>query len=647
MEPKELNELNPPQKEAVLHKEGPLLVLAGAGAGKTRVITLRIYNLIKSGVRPGAILAITFTNKAAKEMRDRVFSLIGENSSSGYESYSDDRPFVSTFHSLGVHILRENYKTIGVSKYFNIFDKNDSLKLIKESLIEVGHDPKQISPGKVLSIISRQKGDFVDTKEYEENSENNFFGRVVGSTWRRYEEKLKKENAYDFGDLLLKTAQLFEKNKEIKEYYQKRWEYIHIDEYQDTNKVQYKIASLLAEKSKNIFVVGDVDQNIYSWRGADIRNILGFEKDFENPKIIVLEQNYRSTKKILEASNIIIKKNKNRFEKKLFTENEDGESVGVFASYDEGEEASFIAQKSAELIRKGTSPNEIAVLYRANFQSRNLEEAFLTEEVPYQVLGTRFFERKEIKDVLSFIRASLNPESLSDIKRIINVPPRGIGKITLIKMLSGKNNQMTPAVNKKVVDFKNLLEQIREKSLSKKPSETIKYVISQTGLEKKLKEGTDDDHEKLENIKELVSLGTKYDSLPPEDGIQKLLEEASLASEQDSLDQKTKKNKDGVKLMTIHASKGLEFRYVFVTGLEEGLFPHTAIEDDKRDNEEERRLFYVALTRAKKRVFLTYANQRTIYGNRQVNLPSTFLLDLDDDLIEEVSFEESNIIEID
>jgi DNA helicase II / ATP-dependent DNA helicase PcrA len=648
---KEFEELNPPQLEAVQHKEGPLLVLAGAGAGKTKVITLRIFNLVKSGVSPREILAITFTNKAAKEMRERVFSLLGNNSSSGYQNFNDDRPFVSTFHSLGVNILRENYEILGLSKYFTIYDRADSVRITKEVLKDLGYDPKQYSPGKIHSIISKMKGDFIGREEYTESSENNFFGKIVGMVWDKYESVLKKEKALDFGDLLLKTANLLSENEKIREYYQRRWKYLHIDEYQDTNKVQYTIANLIALKHKNIFVVGDVDQNIYSWRGADIRNILNFEKDFAveegGPKIIMLEQNYRSTKTILDASNQIIEKNKNRYDKKLFTEKKGGDKIAVFSGYDEREEAVFVAQKSMELIRSGTNPNEIAVLYRANFQSRNLEEAFLDGNIPYQVLGTRFFERREVKDVLSFIKASLNPESLADIKRIINVPPRGIGKVTLMKMFSNKEDSMTPKIREKVQDFKNLLKRIKEIALSQKTSETIKFVLRETGLEKKLQDGTDDDIERLENIKELVTLGKKYDVLESEEGITKLLEDAALATEQDSLDQKTNKNKEGVKLMTIHASKGLEFENVFITGLEEGLFPHEAHEgDENRDEEEERRLFYVALTRAKKRVFLTYANERTIYGGRVINLPSTFITDLDDELLEETTLLE-DIIQLD
>jgi DNA helicase II / ATP-dependent DNA helicase PcrA len=641
--------LNEQQKEAVLHKEGPLLVLAGAGAGKTKVITLRIYELIKTGVSPKEILAITFTNKAAKEMRERVFSLLYSNKSSGYQGYYDEKPYVGTFHSLGVQILRENHTILGLPKHFSIYDKNDSISTIKEVLKELGFDPKEFSPVKILGIISKMKGDFIDREEYSSSFDNSFMGRTVSLVWEKYERALKKEGGLDFGDLLLETAKLLSNNEEIRKNYQRRWKYLHIDEYQDTNKVQYVIVSLLASGHKNIFVVGDVDQNIYSWRGANIRNILNFEKDFEKPKIIMLEQNYRSTKNIIEASNKIIEKNKNRYDKKLFTTASRGEKIGAFTAYDEKEEAFFVANKSEQLIRQGIDPNEIAVLYRANFQSRNLEEAFLSKNIPYQVLGVRFFERKEVKDVLSFIKAALNPESLSDVKRIINVPPRGIGKVTLLKMFSGKESELTPTIRRKVDDFKSLLKKIREEIKNKKPKEVIKFIINVTGLEEKLKTGTEDDLERLENIKELVSLGEKYNELESEDGILKLLEEAALASEQDSLEERSKKNKNGVKLMTIHASKGLEFEYVFITGLEDGLFPHNKdFDDENKDEEEERRLFYVALTRAKKKVCLTYAGERTIFGGRQINLPSEFLTELDGELLEQ-DFLENNeqIIEVD
>ncbi|NQV87924.1 MAG: UvrD-helicase domain-containing protein, partial [Parcubacteria group bacterium] len=408
-------------------------------------------------------------------------------------------------------------------------------------------------------------------------------------------------------------------------------------EYQDTNTVQYTIAKLIGDKYKNICVVGDTDQNIYSWRGAEIKNILSFEKNYPDAKIILLEENYRSTQTILSVANNAIKKNKYRIEKNLFTKNEVGEKIGLYSGYDEATEADFVSGKSKELIESGVQPKEIAVLYRANFQSRALEESFLGNDVPYQLLGTRFFERKEVKDVLSFIRASFNPDSSIDIGRIINVPPRGIGKITLQKILDGKKEELSPKVKEKVESFETILSRIAEKARTSIPSETVKFVIKISGLEQLLKSGSEEDLERLENVMELVTLATKYDQFTPEEGIEKLLTDAALASDQDSLIS----SKEGVKLMTVHAAKGLEFDYCFITGLEENLFPHKKMNEseiDSEEGEEERRLFYVAITRARKKIYLTNAQIRTIFGSKQINIPSEFLYDIDETLTEQEEF---------
>lgn len=635
-----LEGLNSKQKEAVLHKEGPILIFAGAGAGKTRTITTRIMHLIKSGIEPRKILAITFTNKAAKEMRDRVLYSI-ENDTVLNNDLPKEKPFISTFHSLGVHILKENSREIGLPRHFSIFDKNDSSKTIKDIVKDMGLDPKQHESNKILNIISREKSnlnsvdDFLETIRGENTTNHH---ELIGQIWIEYEKRLRAEKALDFDDLLLKTYKLLKNNKEILEKYQNIWPYIHIDEYQDTNKVQYMIVKLLTEKRKNICVVGDIDQNIYSWRGADIKNIMNFEKDYPEAKIVFLEENYRSTQNILAVANLIIKKNQNRIEKNLFTKNGEGEKISLYNGYNENEEAHYIANKCQELIKNGVEAQEIAILYRANFQSRVLEEAFLSKSVPYQVLGTKFFERKEVKDIISFIRASLNPDSLTDIKRIINVPARGIGKVTILKIFAGQKENLPINLKIKVDSFYNLLNKIGKLALEKKPSEVVKYIITESGLEKELKDGSDEDKERLENLYELATLAIKYDYLPIGEGIEKLLEEASLASDQDSLDQtiQDKKKEKAVKLLTVHASKGLEFDYVFITGLEEGLFPHEQLEKlkNKDNDEEERRLFYVAITRAKKKLFLTNASTRTIFGSTQTNIPSQFITDIDDEYLE-------------
>lgn len=641
---KHLEGLNPMQKEAASHINGPLLIVAGAGAGKTKTITHRIVNLIKNGIAPEKILAVTFTNKAAKEMREKVLKEIKKNSQ-GYEE-QNNIPFVSTFHSLGVYIIKENAKLLGLTKYFTILDDSDTNTLIKDTIKEINLDPKQYEPRKIKNIISREKGKFTKLENYEERAENtnDFLAKIVAKVWKIYESKKTKENSLDFDDLLLKAVKLLKENEDIKRMYQDRWEYIHIDEYQDTNEVQYLMTKLLSEKSKNICVVGDADQNIYSWRGANLKNILSFEKDYKDAKIVLLEENYRSTGNILEAANEVIKKNKYRPDKNLFTKNKTGEKISLYEALDETDEADFIATKIVEVLDKSlTDLNDIAILYRANFQSRVLEEALLRYNISYQVLGVKFFERKEIKDTLAYVRAALNPESLSDIKRIINFPARGIGKTTLAKLFAGERTNLPIKMQLKINNFYETLEEIKTVIEKQKTSDVIKFVVKKSGIDRELGGGTDEDLERLENIKELATLALKYDNLENGTGIEKLLEDASLASDQDSimLNSEQKKQKDGVKLMTVHAAKGLEFKYVFITGLEDGLFPHSKTGDTKsgEDAEEERRLFYVALTRAREKVFLSFANFRTIFGSRQINAPSEFLSDIPADILEKANEE--------
>ncbi|MFA6177768.1 MAG: UvrD-helicase domain-containing protein [Candidatus Paceibacterota bacterium] len=675
---KHLKGLNPEQKEAALHMKGPLLIIAGAGAGKTKTITHRIVNLIKNGVSPDKILAVTFTNKAAKEMRERIDVAI-KNSFTGnafsevlgspgpypgqtiQKSIPSEAPFVSTFHSLGVYIIKENARLLGLTRYFTILDEGDATTLIKNILKELGIDPKQYDPKKIKNIISREKGKFVHLADYAEREEGGSspLGKIVAQVWNLYEKQKMKENSLDFDDLLLKATKLLKENAEIRKIYQEKWEYIHVDEYQDTNEVQYLMSKLLSENNKNICVVGDADQNIYSWRGANLKNILSFEKDYPNAKIILLEQNYRSTQNILEAANEVIKKNKYRPDKNLFTKNVEGEKISLYEALDETDEAEFVATKILEIIdgagdafenglagigTRGTEnlsksiASEVAVLYRANFQSRALEEAMLRYNIPYQVLGVKFFERKEIKDTLAYLRAALNPDSLSDIKRIINFPARGIGKVTLMKIFANQKETLPIKMQLKISKFYETLEEIKEKIANLKASELIKFVIKKSGIEQELQNGTEEDMERLENIKELATLALKYDNLTNGAGVEKLLEDASLASDQDSLmiNQEKKETINAIKLMTVHASKGLEFEYVFITGLEDGLFPHQRQGERQsgEDSEEERRLFYVALTRARRKLFLSFANFRTIFGSRNINAPSEFISDIPADLLE-------------
>jgi len=621
-----LDSLNDKQKEAVLYTEGPLLIVAGAGAGKTKTLTHRMIHLVHNGVDPRSILAVTFTNKAAKEMRDRVTVMLndkehGNSPETDNFGNSWNSPFVSTFHSLGVYIIKENSHLIGLNKHFTIMDESGALSIIKTIMKEHDIDTKQHEPRKIKSIISKSKGDFITVDSFSANIQNGFQS-IVATVWRGYEASLKKEKALDFDDLLLESVLILKKYPEVKHHYQEKWKYIHIDEYQDTNEVQYEMTKLLVNKDENICVVGDTDQNIYSWRGANIKNMLHFEKDYPNTKIIMLEQNYRSTKNIIEAANSIIEKNIYRVPKILFTENNKGEEISVCEAYDEQAEAEFVANKIDELLTN-SKPEDIAILYRANFQSRVLEEALLNKQIPYQVLGIKFFERKEIKDLLSYVRASYNKDCLSDIKRIINIPARGIGKVTIAKIFANQTNELPQGTQIKINNFYNLLDDINSYVEAHKPSESIKYIIEKSGIKEELSHGTSDEQERLENMMELVTLAIKYDNL--EDGMEKLLEDAALSSDQDTLMQKS----SGVRLMTVHASKGLEFKSVFITGLEQDLFPHQKDGSRaKEDNEEERRLFYVAVTRAREKLFLSYASLRTIFGMKQVNTPSEFIYDI-------------------
>ncbi|MFA5773489.1 MAG: UvrD-helicase domain-containing protein [Candidatus Paceibacterota bacterium] len=637
-----LDSLNEKQKEAVLYTDGPLLIVAGAGAGKTKTLTHRIIHLIHKGVNPSSILAVTFTNKAAKEMRDRVMGLL-EDREHGVSApeRSEGAPFVSTFHSLGVHIIKENSHLIGLNKYFTIIDESDALSIIKSIMKERDIDTKQHEPRKIKSIISKSKGDFITVDTFSANAKS-AVQSIVAMIWRDYEARLKKEKALDFDDLLLETVLILKKYPEIKQKYQEEWKYLHIDEYQDTNEVQYEMTKLLVGKEENICVTGDCDQCVYSWRGASIKNMLHFEKDYPNAKIVILEQNYRSTKNIIEAANSVIEKNVYRVPKILFTENVKGEEITICEAYDEQSEAIFVVKKIDEFLKEN-NPEDIAILYRANFQSRVLEEALLDKQIPYQVLGVKFFERKEIKDLLAYIRLSYNKESLSDIKRIINIPTRGIGKTTIAKLFAGTTNDLPKGMQIKIGKFYELVDGIRLYIDSHKPSESVKYVIEKSGLKEELSHGTSDEQERLENMMELVTLAIKYDNIPDGEGMEKLLEDASLASDQDTLMHPIKNREgsqgpsvsngtgkgNGVKLMTVHASKGLEFKYVFITGLEQDLFPHTkGNSKTKEDNEEERRLFYVAVTRAREKLFLSYASLRTIFGMKQVNSPSEFIYDI-------------------
>lgn len=611
-----MENLNERQKEAVMTTEGPLLIVAGAGAGKTKTIVERIIYLLEKGVSAENILGITFTNKAASEMRERVLAKIKNGQS----------PVLKTFHSLAVRIIRENSESINLNKNFSILDDVESKKRIRDAIKELGFDPKEVGVDKIRGKISNSKQELLTPDALLEGARNDS-EKLTSLVWKNYEVSCREDAVLDFDDLLLECYKILSIPK-IRNLYHQKFEYIHVDEYQDTNNLEYNIVKLLVGPKKNICVVGDADQNIYGWRGANIQNILRFEQDWPEAKIIFLEQNYRSTKTILELANKAIEKNTLRIPKNLTTENENGEMATYALLPNETAEAFYVAQKCQEFIAQGVRPEDIAVLYRANFQSRSLEEIMIAENIPYTVLGVRFFERKEIKDLISYLRASFDSSVLGEIKRIINTPSRGIGKVAMTKIFSNQFENLPPKTQIAVTEFYKILKDIKKFLEKNPPSEVIKYAIERSGLYANFKNEGDEGQERIENMEELISLGRRFDHLEKPNGMLAFLDEVSLHSDQDDLDEKDKSN--GVRLMTIHASKGLEFENVFIVGLEEGLFPHQRIYETKKieDAEEERRLFYVALTRAKKKIFLTSANIRIVHGNIERRFPSEFLSDL-------------------
>lgn len=620
-----LSGLNPAQREAVLHTEGPLLIVAGAGAGKTKTLTERIVHIIcEKGVAPERILAITFTNKAAKEMRERVEKKVRERR-------IDGMPTMTTFHRLGASIIRDHAGYFGLTKHFSIADEDDARSIIRESMRELGIDPKVLDPKRVKHIISESKMAGRTPDDAMQFVESHAESEAL-KIWRSYERKLHESKSVDFDDLIVKAVRILEKESAVKEEYNNRYTYVHVDEYQDTNDMEYRMVRALAGEKRNICVVGDTDQNIYGWRGAKIKNMLNFERDFPGAHTVFLEENYRSTQTILEAANAVIEKNTVRLPKKLFTSKNGGAKLVRYEAFSEMDEAAYVARESARLIDSGIPAEEIAVLFRANFQSRAMEEAFLMAEVPYRVIGTQFFERQEVKDVIAYIRAAINRDSLADIKRTINNPTRGIGAASVIKIFANQADTIPPKAKSAYKDYQRILDDIKEVAETQKPSELVRYVLERSGLKTDYEGEGEQGIERIENVGELATIASIYDALPQGDGALKFLEDAALRSDQDEVSEKN----EGVRLITVHASKGLEFRVVFVVGLEEGLFPHErSIRAPKiEDAEEERRLFYVALTRAKEQLFLTHASYRTIFGQRNIAIPSSFLYDIPEHLME-------------
>lgn len=631
-----LAHLNKPQQQAVLHTEGPLLILAGAGSGKTRVITHRIVHLIREhGVRPWNILAVTFTNKAAKEMAERVRHLLG----------SHDTPLIATFHATCGRILRQDIHQLGYESSFAIYDDKDSERLLKDVIRELNLDDKRYPANGIGARIDDCKNRGLLPEELPPGDLwNQQFIRIYAA----YQERLKRCNALDFGDMILQTVRLFEQFPDTLSRWQHRFQWLLVDEYQDTNPVQYRLIRLLAGERQNLCVVGDDDQSIYSWRGADIRNILEFEKDFPQVSVIRLEQNYRSTPTILQAAGAVVARNFGRKAKTLWTDNPDGEPIRCERLESDRAEARFVSSEIALLQRNGLLLSEMAAFYRTNAQSRLLEEALAAEGIPYHIVGgVRFYARLEIKDILAYLRLLENPSDDVSLKRVINVPPRGIGAATVERVAElARQGQITlfeafeQAVDSnllgsgprsKVAAFVELLQRFRRLAATQLMPELVRAVLEESGYLARLKESRDEeDSERLENLAQLVSAVEEFSTANPEAGLADFLEQVALVSDLE----RGEAGRPSVTLMTLHAAKGLEYKAVFMVGMEERLFPHVRSLDDPDGMEEERRLCYVGMTRARERLYLLYARRRMIFGQEQANLPSRFLKEIPAELME-------------
>lgn len=623
-----LEYLNDRQKEAVLYGDGPLLILAGAGSGKTSVLTKRVAYLIKErNVSPKNIVAITFTNKAAKEMKERIIKEVGKE---GYDIQ------ISTFHSFGLRIIKENYEKLGYEKNFTIIDSDDSLMVVKKILKEMGIDSTRFNPKFIKNQISSCKNEMVTPEKYK-NLVNDELSDITYKVYKKYQDTLLRNNSLDFDDLLIKPIELFNKYKEVLENYQELFKYVFIDEYQDTNEAQYILSKMISAKYKNICVVGDDAQSIYSWRGANFKNILNFEKDYKNAKVILLEQNYRSTKTILNAANSVIKNNINKKDKNLWTDNSLGEKIKYVRTNDEKDEASYVTREIRNLVNNGVSLDDIAVLYRTNAQSRTIEEGFLNSNIPYKIVGAfAFYSRKEIKDLLAYLKLIYNTKDDVSLMRIINYPKRKIGAKTIENLsmdavLNG-TSMFDVISSGKELEFKKLILEMKEKSEVLSLTETIDMVLDLSGIKSELEsEHTLEADIRLENLNEFKSITKTFEEESGIASLEDFLNEVSLVS--DVNDQKND-NSPKVTLMTIHAVKGLEYKYVFVIGMEENIFPHVNSCEEDGGIEEERRLCYVAITRAKEKLYLVNALRRMLYGKTSVNMPSRFINEIDKDLID-------------
>lgn len=619
-----LTNLNELQKKAVLHQEGPCLVIAGAGSGKTKVLTTRIANLIESGVPSYQILAITFTNKAAKEMRDRLETLA-----------KDNKAFVGTFHSFGLRVIRENVNALGMTSNFTILDSDDVTSLVKKILKEKGYDTKEVSPSYIKNRISFIKNEMLTDAEVEKFFQSEI-EKIAYEIYKEYNIKLKKNNSVDFDDLLRIPVLLFQNHPDILEFYQNKYQYILIDEYQDTNEVQYKLVKLLSKKYQNLFVVGDPDQSIYQFRGANYKNILNFERDYPNTVVIPLEDNYRSTKMILDAANSVIKNNKERKEKNLRSHHGDGVKTKFMVGYDEKHEISLVIEEIKKLLEQGYKKRDIAIFYRTNAQSRVIEEQFLKANIPYKVVGSYYFySRKEIKDLICYLRLILNQNDDISLRRVINVPKRGIGPTSVNKLEQKsieENKSMFDAITSgKELEFKNLILDIKKESESLSLTELVDCVLEKSGMKKELETDPSLESElRLDNLMEFKSITATYEDTTGSVDLGDFLEEISLIADISE----HKNDDDVVTLMTLHSAKGLEFPVVFLVGMEEGIFPHQNSFTEEGGLEEERRLCYVGITRAEEKLYLTCARSRMMYGRTNRNPMSRFIKEIDSDLLE-------------
>ncbi|KAB8129928.1 DNA helicase PcrA [Gracilibacillus oryzae] len=634
--------LNTQQQEAVKHTEGPLLIMAGAGSGKTRVLTHRIaYLLDEKEISPRSILAITFTNKAAREMKDRITSLVG---SSGNDMW------VSTFHSMCVRILRRDIDRIGYSRNFSILDSGDQLTVIKNIVKEKNLDPKKFEPRAFLGAISSAKNELVTPEKFAE-SVGDFYSRQVSEVYTEYQKRLRKNQALDFDDLIMQTIHLFQRVPEVLEYYQRRFQYIHVDEYQDTNHAQYFLVKQLAARFQNLCVVGDSDQSIYAWRGADISNILSFEKDYPSARVVLLEQNYRSTKSILDAANRVIDNNAGRKPKNLWTENQAGNKIYYFQAGSEREEGLYVANRIAELVREDKyTHRDVAILYRTNAQSRAIEETFMKSNIPYQMVGgTKFYDRKEIKDLLAYLRLIVNPEDDISFARVVNEPKRGIGKTSLDKLTAyaaANDISLYTAVKevdfvgvsakaaKALMDFGQMIQNWERQQEFLTATDMVEQVIEKTGYEQMLlNERSIEAQTRLENIEEFKTVTKHFEETNEDKTLVNFLTDLALVSDIDRMDEDPNAD-DKVTMMTLHAAKGLEFPVVFLIGMEENVFPHSRSLMDEEEMQEERRLAYVGITRAEQLLHVSHAKMRTLFGRTNMNPMSRFINEIPQELLE-------------